>query len=239
MELRRAEEPSKSSSKRRSKGDVRRDRHRVFADGRHRVGVGTNAVASYPGGGAGGAQESRTPCLRPRRAKPSGRRRTITARCYENVLGRKVSTGYLWHPGQYVGAPATPSKNSRIVSGGSSKNRLRQARQYVRGRFAKNLQYGRSSTLLIPVIAATSEFQRWWRWPKIQSGNARNVGRRNHARVARAVANLRAAGISRMHPRAWRAQLPTPRSIVHGSGTSRFRRHRADRLRSHPLSHLA
>jgi hypothetical protein len=105
-----------------------------------------------------GAAEGRAPWLSRAPRSPRVRCRTTPARCYENVLGRKVSTGYLWHPEQYVGAPATPSKNSRIVSGGSSKNRLRQARQYARGRFAKNLQYGRGSTLLISAIAATSEF---------------------------------------------------------------------------------
>jgi hypothetical protein len=99
---------------------------------------------------------------RPRHAKPPGTRREITARCYENVLGLKVSTGYLRHPGQYVVAPATPSKNSRIVPGGSSKNRLRQARQYARGSFAKNVlnasrKYRLGAMLLISAIAATSE----------------------------------------------------------------------------------
>jgi hypothetical protein len=67
----------------------------------------------------------------------------------------------LRHPGQYVLAPVTPVKNSRIVSGGSSKNRLRQARQYARGSFAKNLlnasrKYRLGATLLISAIA-TSE----------------------------------------------------------------------------------
>jgi hypothetical protein len=70
--------------------------------------------------------------------------------------------GYLRHPGQYVVAPDTPAKNSRIVSGGSSKNRLRQARQYARGSFAKNLLNASrkdrlGATLLISAIAATSE----------------------------------------------------------------------------------
>jgi hypothetical protein len=93
--------------------------------------------------------------------------------------------GYLRHPGQYVLAPATPAKNSRIVSGGSSKNRLRQARQYARGSFAKKLlnascKYRLGATLLISAIAATSEPSVGGDGQRVDSGNPRNVDGRIH-----------------------------------------------------------
>jgi hypothetical protein len=71
--------------------------------------------------------------------------------------------------------------------------------------------------------------QRWWEKAKGSIGKSQECGQA-HSCVSctRGGEPIRAAAISRMRPRGSRAQLPTPRSIVHGSGTSRFRRlHRA------------